>query len=472
MSKVIIGRTAESKIFEDAMVSQSSEFVAITGRRRIGKTFLVNHFFDSNICFYFTGIQNKSKKIQLQAFAQELARRQNEYVPTPESWINAFELLRKYVESQQGNKKKVIFLDELPWMDTPKSDFLQIFAHFWNSWAAWTNDIILVIAGSSTSWIIKKVYNDRGGLHNRVTKRIWLKPFTLKQTEEFLESRNIKLSRYEITLLYMAMGGVPFYLNEIRPGESAAQTIQRLFFENDAPLRSEFGNLYHAIFNKADAYIRIVKTLAKHRYGLNRTELLKQAKITNSGGGSKILEDLVLTDYIAEMVPFGKKTNSVKYVLNDTYSMFYLNFVDSKTNQNWLSLIETAKYKIWCGLTFERVCFLHQENIKKALGISGIHSQMSHLSIFDDNKKALSQIDMLIERNDNVFNLCEIKFTRNVFVFTEAEAHKIRQKAFFLRTKIKEKQSIFPVLISPFGAEKNMYYLGLIQNEIKLDDLF
>lgn len=472
MGKLIIGRDAECKIFDGVLTSQSSEFVAITGRRRIGKTYLVNQYFDSNICFYLTGIQNEPQAVQLQAFAQELARRQNQFVQTPNNWLEAFDLLRKYIENQKTGKKKVIFLDELPWMDTPKSNFLQVFAHFWNSWAAWTEDIILIIAGSSTSWIVKKVYNDRGGLHNRVTKRMWLKPFTLKQTEDFLESRKVKLSRYEITLLYMAMGGVPFYLNEVKTGESAAQTIQRLFFENEGLLRSEFQNLYQAIFHKADAYIRVVKVLAKHRYGLDRNEVLKQAKITNSGGGSKILDDLVMTDYIAEMLPFGKKKSGMKYVLNDLYSMFYLNFVEDITNQNWLSYIDSATYNIWCGLTFERVCFMHEEGIKKALGISGIRTQTSHLTIYDDDKKAKAQIDMLIERSDNVFNLCEIKFSESTYVLKEAEAGKIRQKMGSLRSKIKEKQSIFPTLITTFGAERNMHYLGLIQNEVNLDALF
>ena len=370
MSKPIIGRDEECETFERVLSSRESEFVAITGRRRIGKTYLVNQYFGSSLCFYLTGIQDKPQSVQLQAFAQELARRQNDIVPTPDNWLRAFDLLRTYLQSLKKGKKKVIFLDELPWMDTPKSGFLQKFAYFWNSWAAWTEDIILIIAGSSTSWIVKKIYNDRGGLHNRVTKRIWLKPFTLKQTEQFLESKNIVMSRYEIVLLYMAMGGIPFYLNEVKKGESAAQTIQRLFFKDNGLLRNEFQNLYHAIFLKADAHIRVIKVLAKHRYGLDRNELLKKAKITNSGGASKILEELVLTGYMEEMLPFGKRKNGLKYVLNDFYSMFYLSFVEKNTNQNWLSCFNTAAYKIWCGLTFERVCFMHLDGIKKALGIS------------------------------------------------------------------------------------------------------
>ncbi len=472
MSKIIIGRDDACEVLLSAIESSSSEFVAIVGRRRIGKTYLVNKYFESDICFYLTGIQSGSKETQLSAFTQELGRRQKKHIEPPKNWLEAFHILRTHLEKVKTKRKKVIFLDELPWMDAPKSHFIQAFGHFWNSYAAWSDDIVLVIAGSSTSWIVNKIFNDRGGLHNRVTKRIWLEPFTLQQTEEFLKSKKIRLSRYELTLLYMAIGGIPFYLNEVRPGESVAQTIQRLFFKADGLLKKEFQYLYKAIFFKADAYERVVRVLAKHRYGLSRTTLLKQAKITNSGGGTKILEDLVLTGYIEEMMPLGKNKNGAKFVLNDFYSLFYLNFVEPANHKNWLTVIETSAYKIWCGLTFERVCFTHQNEITKALGINGLHSSFSHLTIFGDNKKATSQIDMLIERADNVINLCEIKFANSIYKMKEAEATKIREKMSDLRPKIKTRQSIFPVLISPFGGERNMHYLGTIQNEVKLDDLF
>lgn len=472
MNNKIIGRDDACETFLEALESGSSEFIAIVGRRRIGKTFLVNNYFNDELCFYLTGVQDGSKETQLNAFTQELSRRQKKHVEPPKNWLDAFNMLRGYLEKKRTKKKKVIFLDELPWMDAPKSNFVQEFGYFWNSYAAWSKDIILVIAGSSTSWIVNKIFNDRGGLHNRVTKRIWLKPFTLQQTEDFLKSKKVTISRYEITLLYMAIGGIPFYLNEIKQGESAAQTIQRLFFKSGGLLKTEFQYLYKAIFFKADAYVRVVRILAKHRYGLNRTTLLKLAKITNSGGGSKILEDLVLTGYIEEMIPLGKNKNGAKYVLNDFYSLFYLNFVEPANYKNWLAAIETSSYKIWCGLSFERVCFMHQDEIKKTLGISGLNSYFTHLTLFGPNKKATSQIDMLIERADNVFNLCEIKFANSVYKIKETEATKLREKMADLQTKIKARQSIFPILVTPFGGEKNMHYIGNIQKEVTLNDLF
>jgi uncharacterized protein len=469
----LFGRKKEIEIFNEALASKQSEFIAVKGRRRIGKTFLVNTFFKEERCFYLTGIQNQPMKVQLQAFANELSFRQKKSVSRPKDWLEAFALLRNYVETVETTTKKVIFIDELPWIDSPKSNFIQIFAHFWNSWAAWEKNIILVIAGSSTSWIVNKVYNDTGGFHNRVTKRIWLEPFKLSETEAFLRSKHIQLSRYEIALIYMAFGGVPFYLYEVKIGESAAQCIERLCFADGGLLKNEFDNLYASIFNTPEAHIRIAKTLAQHPYGMEKTQLLKQAKITNSEASTKILDELVANDYLYYMIPYGKKANRGKYILADFYSRFYFNFISNPKISNWMSEIDSNTYKTWCGLAFEWLCHYHKKEILKGLGISGIRSyEISYLNVKDDNRKMTGQIDMLIDRADNVLNLCEIKFANDVYVLSKAEGENIRKKMWYLMDHLKRRKSIFPVMITTFGCEKNMHYLGLITHQLDLDCLF
>jgi uncharacterized protein len=469
----LFGRKKEIEIFNEALASKQSEFIAVKGRRRIGKTFLVNTFFKEERCFYLTGIQNQPMKVQLQAFANELSFRQKKSVSRPKDWLEAFALLRNYVETVETTTKKVIFIDELPWIDSPKSNFIQIFAHFWNSWAAWEKNIILVIAGSSTSWIVNKVYNDTGGFHNRVTKRIWLEPFKLSETEAFLRSKHIQLSRYEIALIYMAFGGVPFYLYEVKIGESAAQCIERLCFADGGLLKNEFDNLYASIFNTPEAHIRIAKTLAQHPYGMEKTQLLKQAKITNSEASTKILDELVANDYLYYMIPYGKKANRGKYILADFYSRFYFNFISNPKISNWMSEIDSNTYKTWCGLAFEWLCHYHKKEILKGLGISGIRSyEISYLNVKEGNRKMTGQIDMLIDRADNVLNLCEIKFANDVYVLSKAEGENIRKKMWYLMDHLKRRKSIFPVMITTFGCEKNMHYLGLITHQLDLDCLF
>lgn len=472
MRQEIVGRNAQVAIFKAAMASDQSEFIAVTGRRRIGKTYLIKTFFDEAICFHLTGIQHQGTKAQLEAFANELAFRSNRLTSTPANWIEAFAILRQYLADIQTDTKKVVFFDELPWIDTQGSGFLQIFAHFWNSWAAWERNIILVIAGSSTSWIIKKVYNDTGGLHNRVTKRIWLEPFRLSDTEAYFKSKNIVLSRYEIVLIYMALGGVPFYLNEVRAGETAAQTIQRLCFSKDGLLKNEFENLYAAIFRSPEPHLRIVRTLAQHNYGLERIELLRRANIANSGTATKILEDLTATGYVKYQVPYGKKTNNGKYILADFYSRFYLNFIEKQKITDWTGLTESQAFKTWSGLAFEWLCHFHIAEILKGLGISGIQTKTSYLAIKDESGKMTAQIDLLIDRADNALNLCEIKFANDVYTLNKTEADAIRRKMTYLRQQLTRRKSIFPVMITPFGCEKNMHYLGLITNDLDLDILF
>lgn len=468
----IIGRRPQIAQFEAALASQKSEFIAVTGRRRIGKTFLIKTFFKEDICFHFTGIQNQALKFQLLAFTQELSHRSNTIITPPDNWLTAFSLLRDYVETVKSSRKKVVFLDELTWIDTKKSGFLQIFAHFWNSWAAWEGNIILVIAGSSTSWIVKKVYGDPGGLHNRVTKRIWLKPFTLAETEAFLRSKNSVLTRYDMALIYMAFGGVPFYLDAINSDESAAQCIERLCFADGGLLRNEFEHLYTAIFQKPDAHLRVVNVLAKHAYGLERNELLQQANMSNSGGSTKVLEDLETTGYIEYVVPYGKNSNLGKYVLSDFYSRFYLSFINNPKISTWMAHINSPAYKTWCGLAFEWLCYMHRKEIVRALGLSGIQTSVSYLNIKDDAGKIAAQIDLLIDRADNAINLCELKFSNNVYSLSKDEAEGMRKKVFHLQKLLKKTQSVFPTMITTFGCEKNMHFLSQITHQLDLNALF
>jgi uncharacterized protein len=470
--KNIIGRDSQIEILNTAIASNQSEFVAVTGRRRIGKTFLIKKFFEEDICFYMTGVQNQSMKTQLEAFSNELSIRSKRTMGVPKNWLEAFSMLRDYVASVDTTKKKVIFLDELPWIDTQRSGFLQIFAHFWNSWAAWEHNIILVIAGSATSWIVNKVYNDRGGLHNRVTKRIWLEPFKLKETELLFKANNVILSQYEISLIYMALGGIPFYLNEVKSGESAAQCLERLCFTDGGLLVKEFDNLYQSVFQNPEGHLKIVKTLAKHTYGLERSEILKKTQLSNSGATTKILEELTDTGYLSYMIPYGKNSSGGKYILADFYSRFYLSFINAKKITNWTTLINSNVYTVWCGITFEWLCHFHKKEIVKALGLSGINTSTSYLNVKDENNKMLSQIDMLIERADNALNLCEIKFSNDVYKLSKAEHDNIKKKVFYLQEKLNRRKSIFPTMITTFGCEKNMYYLGLITNQVSLEALF
>lgn len=468
----IFGRSEELDILQDTIDSRESEFLAIIGRRRTGKTFLIKNFYKDKIVFNLTGFQNGTMANQLANFAKEMSIRQKKKVETPKNWQLAFWELTRYIKTLDRKKKKVIFIDELPWLNTAKSGCIIHLGYFWNSFANWENNTILVISGSASSVIINKVFKDRGGLHNRVTKRIYLEPFTLYETKNYLQSRGVKMDFYQLTTLYMAIGGIPHYLKEINKGRSAAQCIQELFFTNQGLLKGEFENLYHALFTNADSCIPIIEALAKSTYGLTRTQLLHAAKVPNAGSTTRILTQLIECGFVEYLLPRGVRSNKGKYLLIDLYSRFYLRFVQNKRINHWMSIANTPQWYSWAGYAFEIVCLMHIEQIKKALGINGISSYHSTFHLKGDDKTKGAQLDLIIDRRDLCINLCEIKFTSKKYSMTKSEADNLRHKVFALERQLPVRKIIFPTLITTYGCTRNMYYLGIITNEVTLEGLF
>jgi uncharacterized protein len=463
----IIAREREQARFLRAIQSDQSEFIAMYGRRRTGKTFLIKEYFNKQICFHITGIQDEGKATQLEAFAQEVANRTKKTVDIPKNWVQAFSDLRKYIESIKNTKgKKVIFIDELPWLDTQRSGCLRALAHFWNHWAAWEKNIILVICGSASSWIIKKVLNDKKGLHNRVTAKINLQPFTLQETEQYLIAKKISLSRYQIVVLYMALGGIPFYLNEVMAGQSADENIHRICMDANGALHDEFDNLYKALFEKAENHIKIVKALASKTSGLTRTELLAKVKLSNGGSRSRILDELIDNGFMQYLQNLGKTKNGGTYILTDYFSRFHLQFIANQKTDNWMSIVQTGTWYNWAGIVFEQVCRDHLQAIKHALGISAVSTNIRFM------QTAATQIDLIIERKDNVVHLCEIKFLENEFEIKKQYAENLQNKISNLRSRYPSRKTIFPTLISTFGCKKNAHSIGLITNEVILNQLF
>ena len=357
MSK-FIGRKDEKKILQEALSSDEAEMVAVIGRRRVGKTFLIKHAYKKHIVFELTGIQNGALQQQLINFKEQLLLFSGKDITgsfrPPSDWFEAFRQLKAYLIPLAKKSKKVVFFDELPWLANPKSKFLSALGYFWNSWAAWEN-IVLVICGSAASWIIQKVVNDKGGLHNRITKYIQLKPFTLAETKAYLKSKKGNFNHYQIVQIYMALGGIPHYLKEVKKGQSAIQNIEQLCFSPNGLLRTEFLNLYPALFKNAERHIAIIRTLAKKRQGMTRNEIIAKAKAPNGGATSTTLEELIQSNFIAAYHPFGKRKKERLYRLIDEYSLFYLQFMEDKTNEGkdiWQKLSQTQEFKTWTGLCF------------------------------------------------------------------------------------------------------------------------
>lgn len=471
-----IGREKEWKKLEELKKSHRSEFVAVYGRRRVGKTVLIRKVFKNNFCFQATATANVPTKLQLLNFhtALETHNKGLGNNDLPSTWFEAFQQLIAYLESLKEDKK-IIFLDELPWFDTPKSYFIPSLEHFWNSWVAARNDIILIVCGSAASWIINKLINHRGGLHNRVTQRIHLQPFNLKEAELLLRVKNKAITRYQVLQLYMVLGGVPFYLEMVSQELSATQNIESICFAEDGPLRTEFDNLFKALFSKAERHIAIVEAIATKTKGLTREEIVALTGLSKGGGTTRLLDELEKSGFIRKYMPFKKKKRNSLYQLIDFYTLFYLRFIKDSNpydQNNWVNAIDSPSYRAWSGYAFEQVCLYHLQQIKEALSIAGVISHSSSWRSKTAKGKKGAQIDLVIDRRDQVINLCEMKFSIAPFVITKAYASQLQQKISTFRTETQTKKAIYLTMITTYGLKENSYAVNLVQNSLEMEVLF
>lgn len=474
LERIFVGREAEINILKELFTRNQSDLIAVLGRRRIGKTYLVKKVFKDHLIFHFTGIKNADKNTVIKEFTRKITELSHSAfaIAPPTTWMDTFGLLKSYLKSINSKKKKVVFLDEFPWMDTHKSGFLSAFEYFWNDWAVDQN-IIIVVCGSSTSWMLKNVVNNKAGLHNRITKYINLHPFTLKETRELLVARGIKLPFYEIVQLYMALGGVPYYLNEIKAGESAIQNIDRILFSENSTLKHEFSNLYRALFDQYEKYETIVKALSTKQKGLTRAEIINTTQLTNGGGLSRMLDELEESSFIKSFQPFGKEKKDTLYRLVDEYSVFYFQFNPSKKQAgSFIKMSTSPKYKSWAGFAYESLCIKHVHKIKEALGISGIFSQENSFFFKGSDSESSFQIDMLIDRSDNAINLCEMKFYGNEYEFSRKESEHLRKRRELFREKTQTKKYLINTLITTYGLKSNENSVGVIDKVILMEQLF
>jgi hypothetical protein len=476
MDKTLIGRQEERKILEDALASPKPEMLSVIGRRRVGKTYLVKSVYAGQIDFEITGVQHAPRREQLRSFMQQIVKSSQGSFPMtePRDWQEAFYLLSNFLETRKKQGKLVVFLDELPWLATHNSGFLRGLSWFWNSWAV-EQPIVLVVCGSAASWMIKKLVHHKGGLHNRITRRIYLKPFNLHETEEFLRHKHCNFDRYQILLLYMAVGGVPHYLDAVEPGRSAAQNIDRTCYYENGLLRDEFPKLFSSLFEHSDAHERVVRVLADKQMGLTRTEIVRASRMPEGGGASNVIEELLHSGFIAAYQPFGKKKKEALYRLTDEYSLFYLRFIEGHQSLGepvWQSLSKTQQYVTWTGYAFENTCLKHILQIKKALGISGIHATASSYFKKGTDEEQGVQLDLLIDRSDHTINVCEIKFHAAEYILDRASALDFRNKIAAFKTASKTRKQVFLTLITSFGVKQNQFSLGLVDAEVTIDHLF
>jgi len=476
----MIGRVKEQGILRGYYESGRPEFVAIYGRRRVGKTYLVRHFFENKFFFETSGEASRSKLEQLNIFNDALIEYGADSSPLS-NWREAFVKLKRLILQSPSLGRKALFIDELPWLDTHKSGFIPALEHFWNSFASTREDILLIACGSATSWIINNLINNHGGLHNRLTGWINLEPFTLRETTDYLRSRGIESDNFRTTELYMVLGGVPYYMDFMKKNLSIPQNIDEMCFSKNAPLKHEFNRLYQSLFKHSENHIRIVRALSERRSGFTRKEIAQATGITEGGGLTGILAELELCGFIQKRQQFGKKKNGAHYCLVDFFSIFSLRFMgenDEGDRSFWVNNYDSALLNAWRGLAFERVCMAHRDDIKAALGIAGVAAVFSSWQSKQIDKDAASgqsshgaQIDMVIDRKDGVINLCEIKYSSHRLGIDKEYDLNLRNKSTVFREVTGTKKTLHRTMITTFGITQNLYSDG-IQSEVTLDAFF
>ena len=483
--KNIVGRQDQITLLQQSLNSSEAEFIAVYGRRRVGKTFLIREFFDSDICFEIIGMNEASVADQLNNFSVSLGRAMGFGIhpKRASSWNEAFMQLETFLESLKNKKQKgktVIFFDELPWLNTAKSKFLSGLQHFWNSYGSMQNNLILIVCGSSASWMVQNIVRSTGGLHNRITRQIRLLPFSLAETREFLKSRNItNLNNYTVVQLYMAFGGVPYYLKLVNAGLSAAQVIDSLCFSETGQLRQEYDLLYRSLFEKSDQHTKVVELLSNSRKGLSRSEILENTRMKSGGAASNVIEELEESGFIESGIPYGKKANESLFGLADEFSLFHLNWIKPLGKKSpgagyWLTRQSSQKLKEWSGYCFETICMKFVHKLKIKLGIANVETNACPWRYLPpkDSENLGAQIDLLIDRKDGVINLCEMKFYESEFTIDADYAADLRNKIQVFRKQTRSKKSIFLTMVTTFGIKRNSYSNDLEVIDIRMDDLF
>ena len=469
MARTIIGRVKQKEILSNALISSRAELIAIYGRRRIGKTFLIREFYEKEMVFSITGYSEGNRAVQIKNFKTKLNEVSDDFKnEQPEDWIDCFVLLKKYITGLRKSKnKKVIFIDEFPWIATNKSGFLAAFENFWNDFCVGRTDLLVVVCGSAASYMVQKLIKNHKGLSKRITQKINLKPFTLGEVKNFFEHKNNPILEYELLKIYMSLGGIPEYLEQVQKGESAVSTINRLCFQAGAYLEDEFDDVFDSLFDSSSFHKKIIDVLASGaKKGLSRKDLLDKCGVASSGRFSKSLMELEISGFVLKYDSYTGKSKVTLYRIYDEYCLFYLQFIKPFKGNSWPQLYQKSEYLIWCGYAFETICLKHSTEIKRALKIEGIASENYAWS----NAKA--QVDLVIDRDDNWANLCEMKFYNDEFTIDAGYLKRLETKKREFKTDKAKRKGVYLTMMTTHGVKSNKYSSAVVDHDLRIDCLF
>ena len=472
------------------MASNQAELLALYGRRRVGKTFLVREVVEplSGTFLEITGTRSGASSLQRRRFREAIERAFPVGDPLPDfaSWDEALAHLSDSIErrvKERPNEAIAVFFDELPWLATPRSHLLETLDYYWNARWSRIRQLKVVLCGSAASWMLRRIVRAKGGLHNRLTREIRLEPFTLAETREYLNGQKIRLKLRETLELYMALGGVPYYLDLLTPGESVPEAVGRLCFARSGPLRDEFESVFASLFEEHGEHIEIVRALAQRSAGMTRQELIGATSIASGGGLNRRLEELEESGFITRVEPFGAKVKNTQFRVIDQFCLFYLRWMEGAPRgvlsrggaAYWKARAQTPAYKSWSGYAFEGICLQHAREIERALEIDNLVTGVGAWRFVPRDTTDVrrgAQVDLLFDRRDAVINLCELKFSDGPFVVSKAYAKELKEKVQLFEQHTKTKKRVILTLVAPFGLKANTWSEDLIERVVDGEALF
>ena len=496
----LVGRQRQRSILQSLLDSKRAELLALYGRRRVGKTHLVRNFFQPRSGTYLevVGTRNAPAALQRRHFreAAEASLAGGQLLPDFRSWDDAFSYLARAVERRaraRPDEPIVLFFDELPWLATPRSRLLESLDYYWNARLSKLPQVKLILCGSAASWMLQRIVHARGGLHNRLTRQMRLMPFSLRETVSYLRAQGLRYKHREILELYMAFGGVPYYLSLLDRGESVAESVGRLCFENNGPLHNEFIDVFASLFDRYEEHLALIRALASRRHGLTRNELIDVAKVSSGGGLNRRLQELEEAGFIARVAPYRARVKNTVFRVIDEHSLFFLSWMERApggvlgrgASSYWQSIAQTPSYRAWAGYAFEGICFKHARELQRALGIENLVTDVgtwrfrgaasdarSAMRRGGSLKRVGAQIDLLFERRDAVINICEMKYSREPFVVTKAYARELKSKLEIFEQRTRTRKRLVLTLICTAGLKKNSWSEDLVDRVLDTSALF
>lgn len=491
----MIGRKKELALLNSLCEEEKSKLVVVHGRRRIGKTFLVDYMFQTHrkdcLFFKFTGSADQNSSVQKDYFVEAIYEWFKVEPSKPiEKWHEVFIFLKRTIEAEIKEKnhqgKVIVFIDEVAWIDKHnKAGFLSAFGHFYNTYIEKNNNLIVILCGSNASWIKNKILKDTSGpLYHRVDVEIPLYPFDLQETKEYLiKEKRFDIDDKSVVDIYMILGGVAKYLSYLDSKLSIAQNINKLFFSLHAPLYSEYEALFKSLFyDKSSNHRKIMDLLISKQSGFEMMEIEKLLKEIKSSTLRVNIEELIDTGFIKPIARYAHASRNTKYIACDPLCNFFIKWVQPLSKNDIASLIDyfetkstSHDYIIWQGFAFEMVMISNIELYLKARGLSsGVKSigYWDYTTQSEDESGA--QIDILIEYIGNTYDIVECKYYNDEFIIDKAYAKNIQnKKEMFIKYGIKNKKfDLKVVMLTTYGTKINQYYNQVpIAKDVKLGDL-